>query len=195
MDIKYYVGNPRIIDYSFSLSKLIVDTKPKNTKELSELYQYNLSLCTGINALYPESNWQPHRTCLMSAIAYVLNDLNLVKECEKLAINWISASNCNCCEIRSKDYHYRDSLEYVVYGWWALAQTFVYLQKITKKSYKRLFNNYFAWLKQYEDGTKIHIEFVNSKNIPNDKSKPSYGKKFNPDYSKKTFMNVYNTLF
>lgn len=194
MDPKKYIGNSRITDYSFQLSQSILTTRPFDRKVLTDLYTYQLSLCTGATALYPESNWQPHRLCVMSSIAVVLNDSQRISQCEKLALAWISLSDCKCCAIRSRDFHFRSSLEYVVYGWWALAQTFLYLQSVTKKSYKNLFTNYLNWLKPYQNGTKTHFEFVKSQYMPQDKSKPSYGKRFDPVYHDKTFMKVFVQL-
>lgn len=194
MNIKSYIGNPRITDYSFDLAKFIFEKKPTDKKSLLDLYNYHLSLCIGKNALYPESNWQPHRLCLMSSIAVVLNNLSLIQQCEKIAIDWIALSNCKCCDVRSRDFHFRDSLEYVVYGWWALAQAFLYLQTNTKKSYRVLFQNYLKWLVPFQQGTKTNFEFVESKYMPQDRSKASYGKKFDPAYHTKTFMTVYTKL-
>jgi hypothetical protein len=194
MDIKKYIKNPRITDYSFELADYIFDnSKILDKKILLDLYNYNLSLCQGTTALYPMSNWQSHRLCLMSAIANVLNNNNLIQQCEKLAINWLSISDCKCCIAKSQDFHWRDSCEYVIYGYWALVQAFVYLQLKTKKPYKYLFNNYFKWLIPYQAGTKKHIEFKNSKNMPADLSKSNYNKLFNPNYNN-NFMKVYNLL-
>ena len=194
MDLQSHIGNPRITDYSFSVSDFIMTKKPSDKKTLTDLYNYQLSLCTGPNALYPESNWQPHRLCLMSSIAVVLNNTQLISQCEKLANDWIQLSNCKCCTIRSRDFHFRSSLEYVVYGWWALARAFLYLQSTTKKSYKGLFTNYLNAMKPYQNGSKIHYEFVRSQYMPQDKSKASYGKKFDPAYHTKTFMTVFVNL-
>lgn len=194
MNVKSFIGNPRITDYSFDLADFIMKTKPTDKVSLLNLYNYHFLLCVGKNALYPESNWQPHRLCLMSSIAVVLGNQNLMAQCEKIGTDWIALSNCGCCPIRSRDYHYRDSLEYVVYGWWALAKAFLYLQSKTNKSYRALFTNYLAWLVPYQKGTKINIEFVESKYMPQDLSKASYGKKFDPLYHEKTFMVVYKVL-
>lgn len=194
MDIKTFINNPRITDYSFRLAKFIFDnSKTLDKKLLLDLYNYNLSLCQGTSALYPESNWQSHRLCLMSSIAVVLNSKNLIQECENLCLNWISVSDCKCCLAKSQDYHYRDSCEYVIYGWWALAQAYVYLQKNTNKPYKSLFINYFKWLEPYQNGSIKHVEFKNSKNMPSDLSKPNYEKVFDPNYNI-NFMRVYNLL-
>jgi len=192
MDIRVYVGNPRITDYSFTVANYIMDNNcPRASME--ELYRYHLSLCEGPDALYPMSNWQAHRLCLMSAVAFRMNDATKLKKCESLSTQWITVSDCKCCTAGSQDFHYRDSCEYVVYGWWALAWSFVYLQKATKKAYKPLFARYLEWIRNYETGKMSHVEFVNSKNMPADLSKPNYKKPFNPAYHQ-NFMRVYNLL-
>jgi len=193
MNIRTYIGNQRITDYSFDVAEYISKTKNLNRKDLQDLYNYNLSLSQGPNALYPMSNWQSHRICLMSSIATTLNDINKIKQCEKLAIDWISTSDCKCCDAKSQDFHWRDSCDYVVYGYWALVKAFVYLQKKTNAPYKHLFLNYFKWLDPYQKKIKTHIEFKNSKNMPADLSKPNYNKPFDPNYNK-NFMNVFNLL-
>lgn len=194
MEIQKYVGNPRITDYSFALAESISKMTSPSQKTLVDLYSYQLSLCTGPDALYPQSNWQPHRLCLMSSIAVKLGDTKRIQECEKFLLAWPSVSDCTCCPLKSQDYHFRDSLEYVVYGWWALATAFVYLQSFTKKKYKYVFQNLLNAFQPYVNGSKTHVEFLKSKYMPQDKSKPSYNKKFNPEYFQKTFLPVYNKL-
>lgn len=164
-----------------------------SVKDRIDLYNYLLSMCQGANSLYPESNWQPHRLIVMSAIAVSLKDSVRVNQCETLAIAWIKLSDCLCCNAKSRDYHFRDSVTYIVYGWWALAQTFVNLQKHTKKPYRVHFNNYLNFIRQFETGQIIHIEFVDSKLLPGDTSKPQYGKPFDPNYNI-NFLRVYNQL-
>lgn len=193
MNINSYIGNPRITDYSFTLAKYIKTSTNLNRNNLINLYNYHKSLCIPPNALYPESNWQSHRLCLMSSIAVYLNDTIKINEVEKLAIQWITVSDCKCCTVKSRDFHYRDSCTYVVYGWWALAQAFVYLQSKTKRPYKQYFRNYFLWLKPYQTGTKKHVEFKNSKNMPQDLQKPEYNKLFDPNYND-NLLRVYNLL-
>lgn len=192
MDIDAYIGNSRITDYSFAVAKHIAENIC-NKSSLDKLYNYHLSLCEGPDALYPMSNWQPHRLCLMSSIAVRLNDPIKIKKCEELSIDWIRVSDCKCCTVKSQDYHYRDSCQYVVYGWWALVQSFVYLQKITKKPYRPYFTNYLKWIQTFIDGKVTHVEFINSKNMPADRSKPFYGKTFDPTYNK-NFSRVYDQL-
>ena len=193
MDIKSYIGNPRITDYSFRLDKYIRTTLNLNKNDLINLYNYHKNLCIPPNALYPESNWQSHRLCLMSSIAVYLNDTIKVTEVERLAIEWITVSDCKCCDAKSRDYHYRDSCIYIVYGWWAIAQCFVNLQSKTKRPYKKHFINYFNWLKPYQTGVKKHIEFLKSKNMPQDLQKAEYNKLFDPNYNI-NLLRVYNLL-
>jgi hypothetical protein len=192
MNPKDYINNTRITDYSFALSRFITQNQV-DKETLENLYNFNLSLCSGSQALYPMSNWQSHRLCLMSSIAVKLNNQSYINTCEKLCIDWIKISDCGCCDAKSQDFHWRDSCEYVVYGHWALAQALVYLQTATKKPYKNLFNDYLKWIEPYQKGVLKHVEFVNSKNMPSDLSKPNYNKQFNPDYNK-NFERVYNLL-
>jgi len=192
MDPKTYINNPRITDYSFKLAKYINDNQT-DAKTLRDLYNYNLSLCQGEKALYPMSNWQSHRLCLMSSIAARLNNRSLIQQCESLAIQWIKISDCECCDAKSQDYHWRDSCEYVVYGHWALVQALVYLQPKTKKPYKYVFDDYLKWIEPYQKGIKKHVEFVNSRNMPADLSKPNYNKPFDPNYHI-NFARVYSQL-
>ncbi|NDE18177.1 hypothetical protein EBZ80_24990 [bacterium] len=183
MDLLSLVGNPRITDYSFRVADSIFTNGSGYKKEdLLALYGYHLGLCQPPNALYPQSNWQSHRICLLSAIAVTLRDTSRINQCDALLRRWIAESSCGCCDARSQDFHWRDSCEYVVYGWWALAKACVYLQSANKKPYKPLFNNLFAWLAPYQAGTKKHVEFVNSKNMPADLQKPKYNKPFDPNY-------------
>lgn len=192
MNVKSYIGNPRITDYSFDLADYIYNIKNKvvNT-DLINLYKYHINLCKPPNALYPQSNWQPHRLCLLSAIAVRLNNTSYISECHTLAIKWIDESDCNCCTAASQDYHWRDSCQYKVYGWWALCASFVYLQPKTNFAYKPLFNDYMKWLLPYQKGL-IHNEYVKS-NVSTDVSKPLYKKPFDPSYND-NLMVWYNQL-
>jgi hypothetical protein len=129
----------------------------------------------------------------MSAIAIFLKDNSKILEVEKFAISWISLSDCKCCIAKSRDFHFRDSCQYVIYGWWALAQCFVNLQKSTKKPYKIHFQKFLDWFKPYQSGSKKHVEFLNSKLLPDDYKKPMYGKEFDPNYII-NFTRVYDLL-
>jgi hypothetical protein len=183
MDLLSFVGNPRITDYSFRVADAVfINASIFKKKDLLALYNYHLELSQGAKALYPQSNWQSHRICLMSAIAVALRDTSRIGQCDALISRWIRESGCGCCDARSQDFHWRDSCEYVVYGWWALAKACVYLQSANKKAYRPLFDNLFRWLTPYQKGTKTHVEFVNSKNMPADLKKPMYNKPFDPDY-------------
>lgn len=183
MDLLSFVGNPRITDYSFRVADAVFTNRSVYKKQdLVALYGYHLDLSQGKDALYPQSNWQSHRICLMSAIAVALGDAARIDQCDALVRRWITESGCGCCDARSQDFHWRDSCEYVVYGWWALAKACVYLQSANKKAYKPLFDNLFRWLAPYRNGTKKHIEFLNSKNMPADLQKPMYNKAFDPNY-------------
>lgn len=193
-NLRQYINNPRITDYSFSLvSQIQKTTSPPS--DCVALYTYLLGMCRGTTALYPQSNWQPHRLMVMSALAVSLQDLTRANECEALAVAWIPLSDCRCCPVRSQDYHYRDSCQYVVYGYWALVQTFQILQGVTNKKYRPLFDNYLRWIKYIQDGkTKTHYEFVNSQ-VPADVQKAMYNKPFDVAYHTQTFLPVYNRLF
>ena len=117
MDLLSYIGNPRITDYSFKVADAIfLDRNSFKKDDMILLFNYHLNLCEGPNALYPQSNWQSHRICLMSAIAVALNDTKSITRCDHLIDDWITRSNCNCCDACSHDFHWRDSCEYVIYG-------------------------------------------------------------------------------
>lgn len=191
MDLSKYIGNPRITDYSFQLADAIQKmTFP--TSHLINLYSYNLNLSTPPNALYPMSNWQSHRLCLMASIARKLNDKTRAWACHTMCLKWIPESSCKCCPAASQDYHYRDSCEYKVYGWWALCQAMVHLQPLTRFAYKPLFANYFKWLQPYKNGSVKHVEYIRSQ-IASDVNKPSYGKLFDPNYNT-NLVRVYQQL-
>lgn len=201
LDVATFIGNRRITDYSFVLARALMTAKTStsshslqnvNVTTLSNLYRFLKSLCVGSDALYPMSNWQPHRLCVMSAIAVYLNHRTWVMECEQLAIDWLRISDCRCCPAKSQDFHYRDSCAYVVYGWWALVQTFVHLQSITQTPYRRHFSFFLGWCNGYQKRRKTHLEFVNS-NIPADRAKPTFNKPFDPAYIE-NFMRVYRQL-
>lgn len=191
MDIESLIGNPRITDYSFRASEYI-SMNHVSRHVLEELYMYHLGLCIGDKAMYPETNWQSHRLCLMSAIAVKLDRMDWVWQCHDLCMDWIRNSDCNCCNCSSKDYHWRDSCEYKIYGWWGLAAAFVSLQSKTQYPYKKWFTPYFDWFRPYETGEKIHYEYLTSR-IASDKDKPHYGKQFDPSYNK-NLMRHYNKL-
>jgi hypothetical protein len=189
--ITKYINNPRITDYSLALSKQIYGNKQLLKTELLALYNYHINLSIGPKALYPMSNWQSHRLCLLSSIAVTLDNPTLIQQCHRLCLEWIRTSDCKCCTAKSQDFHWRDSCEYKVYGWWALCQAMVYLQPKTRFAYRPLFREYFAWLKRYEDGL-VHIEYLRS-NVASDVKKPRYGLKFDPSYNK-VLMVPYNQL-
>lgn len=192
MDPKTYIGNPRITDYSFALAAFIQQAKTVSRTDLLNLYQYHLDLSTPPNSLYPMSNWQTHRLCLMASIALKLKDTTRARQCHTLCLEWIRVSDCSCCTAANQDFHYRDSCEYKIYGWWALCQAMVYLQPLTQFAYKPLFAEYFEWLKPYQDGKMKHIEFAKSQ-IKDDVKKPMYGKVFDPAYNN-NLMRVYTKL-
>lgn len=192
MDPKRYIGNARITDYSFDLANSIRAATTFNTTDLTSLYNYHLSLSVPPNALYPQSNWQPHRLVVMSAIAAKQKDMKKINQCHAMCLKWIIDSDCKCCIAKSHDYHFRYSCEYKVYGWWALCQAMVNLQPLTKYAYKPLFVDYFKWLKPYQTGAITHIEFLHSQ-LASDVNKPNYKKKFNPAYND-NLMRVYTRL-
>lgn len=190
-DIKAFLGNPRITDFSFDLAARIAPpTSTFSRADLTSLFNYNLGLCSERTGLYPMSNWQPHRLCLMSAISARLKDTTMAWQCHNLCIRWITISDCKCCDAASQDYHWRDSCEYKVYGWWALTQAMVYLQPTTKQPYKKYFVAFFRWLDKYK--TEQHVEFVLS-NVRTDVSKPSYNKVFSPSYAA-SMIRAYSKL-
>lgn len=192
MNIASYIGNPRITDYSFVVADYIYTTKNSiRTIDLENLYNYHRRLCIPPNALYPQSNWQPHRLCLMSAIAVRLNRTAWISECHNLAVAWVNASSCKCCDGASQDFHWRDSCAYKVYGWWALCAAFVYLQPKTRRSYKPYFAAYLTWIRTFDQG-RIHIEYRNSK-VADDIKKPNYNRPFDPTYNN-NLMRWYNRL-
>jgi hypothetical protein len=96
------------------------------------------------------------------------------------------------CLANSADYHYRDSIEYLVYGVQAWVKACLYLKPFTKFNYKNELNNIMKFLDPYIKGTKTHIEYINS-NIASDVKKPSYNKPFQPKYCD-TMLRLYNQL-
>jgi hypothetical protein len=158
------------------------------------LYQYHLNLST-TNALYPQSNWQPHRLMVMSCIAAFINDATRMRQCDTLIKQWIPLSNCtDRCGANSQDYHWRDSVTYLVYGVQALCQACLYLQGDNPTwLYKPIIKPFIDFIRPYELGTKKHIEFVQSKNMPEDLSKPLYNKPYPIGYAKNLFA-MYNRL-
>lgn len=194
MNWEALVTNKRITDYSFAAcaeldnmtATRVASLKPVLTKLWTSLFKQ----CTGNEALYSMSNWEPHRLSLMANIAWRLRDRKLGAQVHVLVLGWPSKSECvqvckRTCGWRSQDYHHRDSITYVVYGWWALARAAYYLQDLMKYSYKSIFTPLRSKHAQYvvAEATTPHLEFAKSK-ILNDRNKEAYGKPYDVNYFK-----------
>lgn len=173
----------RITDISYQACADI-DQNQIVTSDRLKLYQYHLNLST-TNALYPQSNWQPHRLMVLSCIAVSINDATRMRQCDTLIRQWIPLSDCtDKCGANSQDYHWRDSVTYLVYGVQALCQACLYLQQKNRWAYKPLLKPFIDFIQPYELGTNTHIEFVRSKNMPEDMSKSLYNKPYPKGYAK-----------
>ena len=187
----YLCSNPRITDYSFQAAAAL-ETMPaadvvRLRPTLNQLYAKLLDWSTGTDALYPMSNWQPHRLCLMAALAAKVKSTTWANQVLGLVGQWPKVSDCiDSCGWNSQDFHHRDAISYVVYGWWALAQACVYLQRVlplTTPSLRPLFREFVSQMDKYKTGRLgVHIEFLKSK-IASDVQKPLYGKPYPLDYN------------
>lgn len=182
----------RITDISYTACKDIELNKIVRS-DLLKLYQYHLNLST-TNALYPQTNWQAHRLMVLSCIAVFINDATRMKQCDTLIRQWIPLSDCtDNCGANSQDYHWRDSVTYLVYGVQALCQACLYLQRKNQWAYKTLLKPFIDFIRPYEAGTKTHIEFVNSQNMPDDMTKLLYNKPYPKGYAKQ-LLTMYGQL-
>lgn len=184
---KYYTE--RITDISYDCCNFISKNNVSKT-ELENLYNYHKSN----NNIYPMTNWMAHRLMVLSLIAVKLNDQTKIKECHNLIIKYISTDsvclNCKCGA--NQDFHWRDSINYLVYGCQALANSCLYLKPYTKFNYKALFEKHLKFLKPYLEGTKKHIEYRNSE-IKSDVNKPEYNKEWQPLYAVQ-FLNLVSKM-
>jgi hypothetical protein len=181
----------RITDISNDLCKYIKDNDTIDTEDLVRLYDYHKNN----NHIYPLTNWQAHRIRCMSCIAARLKDKVKIWHCHYLVLQYFfEKSHCQChCVDRhpgeNHDFHHRDSLNYLVYGSQALANACLYLKPFTKYNYYYdLFEPILDFINPFIRGEKTHIEYVNSE-IHSDKTKPEYGKKWNPSYAS-TFFRI-----
>jgi hypothetical protein len=184
---------PRITDYSYKACSdieklLITQNLPQITKELTDLYNYQKSQWS----VFPMTNWQSHRLMLQSCIAFELMDKKMVDEIHGKLLQWIKDSDCNCCDSNSQDYHWRCSINYLVYGLLAWVRAINYIKPFTKYNYKKEIAHIMLWLDPYLKGKKSNIEFIGSK-IPSDINKKEYGKPFDPKYAD-NLVKLYNQL-
>ena len=178
----------RITDISNELCK-VVDAYIGNKASLIALYDYHKSNC----GLYPMSNWQAHRLRALSCIAVKLNDKGRIKECHDMILIYIKKDSvCHDKCGANQDFHYRDAINYLVYGSQALASACLYLKPFTKYNYHSIFDSTMLFLKPYLSGSKKHIEYVKS-NIKSDVDKPEYDKVWDPNYAK-PFLTILEKL-
>ena len=190
-DLLKKYSTTRITDISYEACR---NVEKMNNSDLDKLYNFHLNLCIPPNAVHPMSNWQAHRLMLMSCIALKQRDMAKARRCDSLLMNWIRISKCHDrCSARSQDFHWRDSVTYLVYGVQAFAQAALYLQTLNPAwIYKRILKPYIDFINLYETGRRTHIEFRNSK-IESDKSKDLYLKPYPIGYAKQ-LMIIYNQL-
>lgn len=184
---------PRITDYSYracsDIDRLMISKEISISDDLRRLYAYQKTQWT----LYPMTNWQSHRLMLQACIAFKLLDKALCQEVHAALLRWLRDSNCaDRCGANSQDHHWRDSIEYLIYGLQAYVKAGLYLKPVTRYDYKKDIAGIMKWLDPYLKGTKTHIEYKNSM-IPSDVNKPSYGKQFNPAYAN-TMLRWHATL-
>jgi hypothetical protein len=183
---------PRITDYSYRacrhIDSLMITQMPSLTSDLQRLYAYQKTQWT----VHPMTNWQSHRLMLQACIAVKLLDRNLCQEIHRAMLKWIKDSDCRCCDGHSQDFHWRDSLEYLVYGLQAYVRAGLYLKPVTRYDYKRDIAHIMRWLDPFLEEQKIHIEYVNSR-IASDTSKKSFKKPFDPAYAR-TLLKWYSQL-
>lgn len=185
--------NPRITDYSFracdALDAMTAVEEQRQRQHLIRLYNALARWSTVDDSFYRMSNWQPHRLCLMACLAKRCRRRDWAAQTHALVLDWPSRSDCDAtctCGWHSQDYHHRDAITYVVYGWWAMARACVYLQDAVQPappSFRPLFQ---PLLQAHAREAALppsarHIEFLQSQ-VSTDVSKPQYGKPYNPAY-------------
>lgn len=159
----------RITDIHNDLVKDVDDNKISKDV-LTQLYHYHLN-----NNPYPMSNWNACRIRVLSKIAVKLNDTVSIWFCHYELLNYmLKLSHQNWI---NNDFLWRDSLEYVVFGYLQVVRASQYLLPITNYSYIRLFDYVLNFMTPYVSKQKTHREFIYSK-VSSDINKPSYGKEF-----------------
>lgn len=178
----------RITDISNELCQLI-DAKKISRNDLMELYKFHKSK----HHIFPSSNWMSHRIRVLSCIATALDDIVKIWECHYwVLLYYYELSVCQDKCGAGADYHFRDSLNYVVYGFQALVNACLYLQPITKYNYKPMFDVVVAFLNPYLTSRVKHIEFQSSA-LQSDSRKAEYLKPWNPLYAS-TFLLLLQRL-
>lgn len=187
----------RITDVSNDLCEFVDNRQNQiDRKTLIKVYEYH----QGNFHIHPFTNWQAHRVRCMSSIASRLGDHVRVWECHFLILQYfhhLSKCECHCMESSplgvNHDFFHRDSLSYLVYGSQALANACIYVFPTTKyKYYLELFQPILSYLDPYLKGKKKHLEYIRS-DIVSDKTKPEYGKPWNPNYAN-TFLRLIERL-
>lgn len=177
----------RITDISNDLCIFVDDANKKiSTTDLVRLYDYH----NNNHHIHPLTNWHAHRIRCMSSIAVRLKDKVKIWECHYHILNYyhkLSRCSCHCTKSpigTNHDFYHRNSLNYLVYGSQALINACLYIFPYTKYNYyKDIIEPIIIFLTPYLNNKKTHIEYVKS-DIVSDKSRPEYGKKWDPDYAK-----------
>lgn len=192
----------RITDVSNDLCAFVDDPRNKITDhDLIRLYEYHFNN----NHIHPLTNWHAHRIRCMSSIAVRLQDQARIRECHRLVLEYYSISSecdCHCTDKNTgalkaggvnHDFYHRDSLNYLVYGAQAMANACLYLRPTTRFDYyTRIFEPIVRFLDPFVTRKRTRLEFVNSE-IASDRSRPEYGKPWNPSYAN-TFLRLVESL-
>lgn len=180
----------RITDISNDLCKF-VETNNISKKDLTRLFDYHYNN----QHIYPFTNWTAHRIRCMSCIAVKLRDKVKIWFCHFLVKQYFyEKAHCTChCQDKhfgvNHDFFHRDSMNYLIYGSLALLNACLYLKPYTNYDYSDIFDPIVQFVQPYLNGSKKHIEYVNSE-IHSDKQKPEYGKYWNPKYADLFFRKI-----
>lgn len=124
------------------------------------------------------NNWQSHRVKVATALAFVLQDAQLI-EWSFAAFRQQVARNINAQGV-VLDFRERDALHYVTYSLEPMLTAALIAQQHGKDWYRftarsgASLNAALAWLAPYADGEKIHLEFART-TIPFDRTRAQAG--------------------
>jgi len=203
------INNVRITDYAKDVA-VFLDTYDPSLFNSTENRDIQLWMRNFYNFLYKESfvvkrlvnsNWHAHRLWIMSKLAIILKNPDIITILRAELKNYIQISILDN-NTASSDYGilidtvHRDSIAYHVYTLFAILNTIVILEKdlnniliqnntVQKRvlwspdtSLRKIIQPAIIFLQPYLNNTKTHIEYVNSQ-IATDKNRSEFGKPYN----------------
>ena len=166
---------------------------------MRDLYNFLYTECF-VAQRFSNSNWHAHRLWVMSRVAVILKNADMILILRMELKRYIQASILEY-NLSASDYgilidcKHRDSIEYHVYTLFAILNTIVLLErdlvegvrtfrKIEKRvrwpedrSLRNIVQPAIQFLLPYLNNQKTHLEFVDS-NISADKTRPEHGKAY-----------------